>query len=57
MLYGSDTKFRYTAAQWIQVESVKKGDHIHQKMCGHGGKRMMKVWVLDGKDKKTLACF
>ena len=26
-------------------------------MCGHGGKRMMKVWVLDGKDKKTLACF
>ena len=35
----------------------KKGDHIHHKMCGHGGKRMMKVWVLDGKDKKTLACF
>ena len=25
-------------------------------MCGHGGERM-KVWVLDGKYKKTLAYF
>ena len=26
-------------------------------MCGHGGERRVKVWVLDHKCKKTPACF
>ena len=36
-------KFNYTACQWIEAEAVKIGKHIHHKMCGHGGERMVKV--------------
>ena len=31
--------------------------HIHHKMCGHGGEPMVKVWVLNDKDKKTQVTF
>ena len=53
VLYGGDTKCCYTACQWIK--SVKICKHIHHKICGHGGERMVKVWVLDDKDEKTSA--
>ena len=54
---GGDTRFSYTACQWIEGEAVKIGEHIHHKMCGHGGERKVKVWVLDDKGKKTPAFF
>ena len=57
MFYGGDTKFSYTTCQWIEAEAVKIGKHIHHKMCGHGGERMVKVWVLDDKGKKTPTYF
>ena len=55
VLYGGDTKFSYTACQWIEAEAVKIGKHIHHKMCGHGGERMVKVWVLDDIAKDDIA--
>ena len=57
VFHGGDTKFSYTACQWIEAEFVKIGKHIHHKMCGHGGKRTVKIWVLDHKGEKTLAYF
>ena len=48
-------KFNYTACQWIEAEAVKIGKHIHHNMCVHGGERIVKVWVLDDKGKKTPA--
>ena len=53
MFYGSDTKFSYTAAQWIEVEPVKISKHICYKICGHGVCRA-KVQVLDHQGKKHL---
>ena len=46
VLYGGDTKFSYTACQWIEAQAMKTGKHIHHKMCGHGRECMVKVWVL-----------
>ena len=57
MLYGGDTKFSYTACQWIDAEAVKIGKHIHHKMCGLGGERMVKVWVLNDKGEKEPVTF
>ena len=57
VFYGGDTKFSYTACQWIEAEAVKIGKHIHHKVCGHGRERMVKVWVLDDKSKQTPAYF
>ena len=37
VFYGGDTKFRYTASQWIEAQAIETGKHIHHKMCGHGG--------------------
>ena len=34
VFYGGDTKFSYTACQWIEAEAEKIGKHIHHKMCG-----------------------
>ena len=36
VFYGGDTKFSYTACQWIEAQAMKTGKHIHHKMCGHG---------------------
>ena len=47
VLYGGDTKFSYTAFQWIEAQAMKTGKHINHKMCGHGGERMVNVWVLN----------
>ena len=52
VLYGGDTKFSYTACQWIEAQAMKTGKHIHHKMCGHGRERMVNAWILNGKSKK-----
>ena len=57
VLYSGDTKFSYTACQWIEAQAMETGKHIHHKMCGHGGERMVKVWVLNDKGKKTPVTF
>ena len=36
VFYGGDTKFSYTACQWIAAEAEKIGKHIHHKMWGRG---------------------
>ena len=51
MFYGGDIKLSYTACQWIEAQAIEKVKHIHHKMCGHGGERMMIVWVLNDKDE------
>ena len=57
VFYGGDTKFSYTACQWIEAQVIETGKHIHQKMCEHGGERMVKVWVLNDKREKEPASF
>ena len=57
VFYGGDTKFSYTACQWIEAQAIETGKHIHHKMCGHGAERMVKVWVLNDKGKKTPVLF
>ena len=57
MFYGGDTKFSYTACQWIEAQAIETGKHIHHKMCGHGGERMVTVWVLNDKNEKEPAHF
>ena len=47
LLDGSDTKFNYTDCQRIGAEAKKIGKHIQHKICGHGGKRMVKVSLLN----------
>ena len=54
MFYGGDTKFGYTACQLIETQAMETGKHIHNKMCGYGGERMVTVWVLNDKGKKEL---
>ena len=36
---------------WAQT--IEPGKHIHPKMCGHGGKRIVKVWTLNVKGEKA----
>ena len=57
MFYGGNTKFSYTACQWIEAQAMITGKHIHHKMCGHGGERMLNVWVLNDNGKKTPVPF
>ena len=57
VFYGGDTKFSYAACQWIEAQATETGKHIHHKMCGHGGERMVKVLVLNDKSKKEPAYF
>ena len=47
VFYGGDTEFSYTACQWIEAQAMETGKHILHKMCGHCGKCMVKVWVLN----------
>ena len=35
----------------------KTGKHIHHEMCGHGGERIVTVWVLNDNGKKELVSF
>ena len=53
----SKFKFSYTACQWIEVQAIETGKHIHHKTCGHGGERMVKVWVLNDKGVKEPVSF
>ena len=43
VFYGGDTKFSYTAGQWIEAWAIETGKHIHHKMSGHGGERLVKA--------------
>ena len=49
VFYGGDTKFSYTAFQWIEAQAMKTGKHINHKMCGHGGEHMVNVWLLNDR--------
>ena len=42
VFYDGDTKFSYAACQWIEAQAMEIGKHIHHKMRGHGGERMVK---------------
>ena len=42
VFYDGDTKFSYAACQWIEAQAMETGKHIHHKMRGHGGERMVK---------------
>ena len=54
--YGGDTRFSYTACQWIEAQAIKRGKHIYNKMCGHGGERMVRRFgILMTTAKKTGA--
>ena len=44
VFHGGDTKFSYTACQWIEAQAIKTSKHIHHKVCGHGGERMMTAY-------------
>ena len=57
VFYGGATKFSYTACQWIEAQAMETGEHIHHKMCGHGGECMMKVWVSNDKGKREPVSF
>ena len=57
MFYGGDTNFSNTTCQWIEAQAIETGKHIHHKMCGHGGKRMVKVWILNEKNRKEPVTF
>ena len=52
VFYGGNTKFCYTACQWIETHAIETGKHIHHKMCGHGVECMVNVWVLNDECKK-----
>ena len=54
MFYSGYIEFSYTAYQWIEVDAVKIGMLIHHNMCGPGGERRVKFWVLDHKSEKNL---
>ena len=43
LFYGGDTKFSYAACQWFAIQAIETCKHIHHKMCGHGGERMVNV--------------
>ena len=57
VFYGGDTKFSYTACQWIEAQAIETGKHIHHKMCGHGGELMVTAWVLNDKGEKEPASY
>ena len=57
VFYGGGTKFSYTACQWIEAQAIETGKHIHHKICGHGGERMVTVLVLNDKGGKEPASF
>ena len=57
VFYDGDTKFSYTACQWIEAQTIEAGKNICHKMCGHGRESMMKVWVENEKGKKTPVPF
>ena len=57
VFHGGDTKFSHTACKWIEVQTIETGKHTHHKMCGHGGERMVTVWVLNDKGEKAPVSF
>ena len=42
VFYAYNTKFSYTACQWIGARAVIIGKYIHHKLYGHGGERRVK---------------
>ena len=57
VFYGGDTKFSYTACQWMEAQAMETSKHNHHKMCGHGGEHIMKVLVLNDKGEITPVTF
>ena len=57
VFHGGDTKFSYTACQWIEAQGIETSKHIHHKMCVHDGERMVTVWVLNDKGEKEPVFF
>ena len=57
VFYGRDTKFSYNICQWIEAQARETSKCIHLKMCGHGRKCMVTVWVLNDKKEKEPASF
>ena len=57
VFYIGNTKFSYIACQWTEAQAMETGKHIHHKMCRYGGERMVNVWVLNDKGKKTPESF
>ena len=57
MFYGGDTKFSYTACQWIEAQAIERGKYIHHKMCVHGGERMVTAGALNTKGEKEPTSF
>ena len=53
VFYGGDTKFSYTACQWIEAQAIETGKHIHHKMCRHGGKEEPASFLVDGYEPET----
>ena len=53
--YGGDTKFSYTACQWIEAQAIETGKHIHHKLCGRCAERMVTVWVNDKGEKEPAS--
>ena len=57
VFYGGDTKLSYTACQWIEAQATETGKHIHHKMSGHVGERMVMVWVSNNIGEKEPVSF
>ena len=57
VFYGGDTKFSFSGYECMEKEVVKIDKHTQHRMCGHGGERMVKVWVLIDKGKKITWIF
>ena len=40
--------FAGKALRWMEHEARRRGVHIHQQMCGHGGEKVIAVYRVDG---------
>ena len=47
---GGNMQFFWKACRWIEHQSKLSGQHIHDTLCGHGGKSCMVI----GKNKEIL---
>ena len=49
--------FGIKATCWIEHEAKQRGIHIHHQKCGHGGKRTIMGYKVDGYHPKSKAIF
>ena len=57
VFHGGDTKFSYAVCRWIETQAIETGKHIHHKMCGDGGERMVTVGISNAKGEKEPRSF